>query len=155
MSLKKVEQAKQDRGFRKGDLIVYGVLALLIAVMFFAVFFTRDTRPLQGVGIYVDNALVLEYDFAEDEAKSLSETVEILRNDGERLTVKVVVKGGYNILEFDKAVRSVTVTDADCGSRDCVAMRDITDNSGIIYCSPHRLTILPVGYDPDSGYIPV
>lgn len=155
MSLKKVEQAKQDKGFRKGDLVVYGVLALLIAATFLALFLVRDTSPLQGIDVYIDNELVLEYSFEEDAPKISSGTdcAEIVRNDGEMLVIRFSCGGGYNVVEIDKTLRSVAVTDADCASKECVAMRNITDNSGIIYCSPHRLMILPGGYDPDSGTI--
>ena len=53
MSLKKIEQVKKDKGFKLFDLIIYGVVAVLVAVLFIVVFTTRDASPLTGVRIYL------------------------------------------------------------------------------------------------------
>lgn len=155
MSLKKVGEAKKDRGFKIWDLLVYGIVVVIIAVMFIVVFAAKDTSPLQGVCIYIDNSPVFEYDFINGDYSILDDgCVEIISDDSDKLTANFHFKGeGFNTVEIDKVSVSVTVTDADCGSKDCTYMRDIVDNSGIIYCSPHRLKIIPVGYDPDDGTI--
>lgn len=153
MSLRKVEEAKGDRGFRKWDLPVYGILVLLIAVMFIAVFATRDRSPLSGVRVYIDNVAVFEYNFQTGEYEILADGgVEIAEEDDERLLARFSYGGGYNLVEVNRS-GWVTVTDADCGTRDCVYMPAIQDNSGIIYCSPHRLKIVPYDFDPDDGNI--
>ncbi|MDE5729708.1 MAG: NusG domain II-containing protein [Clostridia bacterium] len=192
MSLKKVTQVKADKGFKIWDLIIYGAVALIIAVIFTAVFVTRDASPLKGVKIYTDEVLVFEYNFTDGEYKNYSpQTVVIIEKPlavqsvgshvilhdpsviqskdpvvilhdppvilrlaeespaENSLKIKVTANGGYNVIEIDKAERSVKVTEADCGKRDCVYTAAITDNSGMIYCSPHKLRILP--YDFDSG----
>lgn len=156
MSLKKVGETKKDRGFKIWDLLVYGIVAVIIAVMFIVVFAAKDTSPLQSVCVYIDNNPVFEYDFVNGESTILKNDgcVEIIADSDEKLTLKFYFGNrGYNTVEIDKVSVSVTVTDADCGSKDCTYMRDIVDNSGIIYCSPHRLKIVPGGYDPDNGII--
>ncbi|MDE6356623.1 MAG: NusG domain II-containing protein [Clostridia bacterium] len=177
MSLKKVTQVKADKGFKIWDLIIYGAVALIIAVIFIAVFVTRDASPLKGVKIYTDEVLVFEYNFTDGEYKNYSpQTVVIIEKPlavqsvgshvilhdppvilrlaeespaENTLKIKVTANGGYNVIEIDKAERSVKITEADCGKRDCVYTAAITDNSGMIYCSPHKLRILP--YDFDAG----
>ena len=52
MSLKKIEQVKEDKGFRLFDLIIYGIIVLTVAALFIAVFATRNTDTLTGVRIY-------------------------------------------------------------------------------------------------------
>ena len=42
MSLKKVEQVKADKGFKIWDLIIYGVIAVTVAVLFIVIFATKD-----------------------------------------------------------------------------------------------------------------
>ncbi len=155
MSLKKVAEVKKGRIFKIWDILVYGILFLIIAVMFIVVFAAKDTSPLHGICVYIDNSPVFEYDFVNGESAVLKNDgcVEIVSEDGEKLTVKFYYGENYNVVEIDKIAISVTVTDADCGSKDCTYMRAIVDNSGIIYCSPHRLKIVPVGYDPDGGTI--
>ncbi len=71
MSLKKVSQVKADKGFKIWDLIVYGAIVIIIAVIFIAVFVTKDAGPLKGIRIYSAENLVFEYDFTSGEYKNL------------------------------------------------------------------------------------
>lgn len=152
MSQKTLSNVKKDRGFRLPDLIIYGVIALAVAVIFISVCATRDTRPLTGVRVYIGETAVFEYDFEKDKySVKEGEKIEVTEN-GDKIEVKVPAGGGYNLIEIDKK-GSVRVKDADCRSGDCTYMPAIRDNGGIIYCSPHRLKILPFGYDKDDGYV--
>lgn len=154
MSLDQVNKVKQDRGFKKWDVVVYAAVAALAAALFIAVFAVRDGSALEGVAIYVDNVLVFDYDFAEDTYHIADESgVSVEEEDG-KLQVIVTTDGGYNTVEIEKS-GAVRVTDADCGNKACVYMAAITDNGGIIYCSPHRLKIVPYSYDPDDGNIKI
>lgn len=162
MSLKKVESVKSEKGFKLPDLIVYGVILVLVAVLLITVFATRNTDPFQGVRVYVNQTAVMSYDFN----KGGLEGLEITARDGsveapESVTgsvfsVKVRVREeGYNIIEIDQSSRSVKVIEANCGSRDCVHTRAIEDNNGIIFCSPHRLRIIPFNFEveDDGGHV--
>jgi len=44
MSLKKIQQVKKDKGFKIFDLIIYGIIILTVAVLFIAIFATRNTN---------------------------------------------------------------------------------------------------------------
>ena len=63
MSLKKIEQVKADKGFKIWDLVIYGVVLALTAVLFVVIFTTRNTDPLTGVEITVRGEIVFEYEF--------------------------------------------------------------------------------------------
>lgn len=150
MSLKKVQQVKKDRGFKPADLIVYGLIAALVAALFIAVFATRDTSPLSGVRVYVGAEVVFEYNFSSGEY-SAAEGVEVTH--GDVIGVRIEVDGGYNVLEINPSARTAKVTQADCRGQDCVHTPAITDNSGIIYCSPHGVKIVPFGLKGDNTVI--
>lgn len=153
MSLKKVTEVKADKGFKIRDLAVYGAVILIIAVIFIAVFVTRDTSPLKGVKIYTDEVLVFEYNFTNGEYKNSSlETVTVTPAENS-LKIKITANGGYNVVEINIKERAVKVTEADCGKRDCVYTAAITNSSGMIYCSPHKLRILPYDFEADDNII--
>lgn len=155
MSLKKVEAVKKDKGFKIFDLIVYGVIIALAVILFVVVFTTKDTSALSGVRIYSKGEAVFEYNFGTFEYKKLSDsvTVEVEEADG-AVTVKVITSDGYNTIRIDKSGK-VKVTEADCKNKDCMYIPEITDNSGIIYCSPHGLRVVPYNFDPDpdNGHV--
>ena len=153
MSLKKVSEVKADKGFKIWDLIVYGAVVLIIAVIFLAVFLTKDTSPLKGVKIYSDEALVFEYNFTSGEYKNSSPESVTVESGENLLKIKVTANGGYNLIEIDTNERAVKVTEADCGKRDCVYTSAIVDNGGMIYCSPHKLRILPFDFEADDTII--
>lgn len=157
MSLKKVESVKQETGFKLPDLIVYGVILLLVAALLIIVFTTRNKEPFQGVRVYVNKNIVMSYNFDKDGLNGLDVTaedgtVEVPESvTGSVFTVRVQVgEGEYNVIEIDRSLRSVRVVDANCGKRDCVHTPAITDNNGIIYCSPHGLRIVPFDFEVED-----
>ncbi|MDE6441290.1 MAG: NusG domain II-containing protein [Clostridia bacterium] len=148
MSLKKIQQVKRGKAFVIWDILIYGVIITVIGAILLAVFLTRDTSPLKGVRISVEDLVVYEYNFESGDEK-LNETYVEKSDDGK---IKVTSKYGYNVIEINKN-GSVKVTDANCGKLDCVYTGELKDNSGIIYCSPHKLKIVPYGFDIDDGNI--
>lgn len=151
MSLKKIEQVKADKGFKIADLFIYGAVLVLVVALFIAVFLIRDNSPLTGIRIYVANRVVYEYDFSEGQISCDYACVQVEEGAG-KLTLTISANGGYNSVEIDKSGK-VKVTSADCGKRDCVYTPALSDKSGIIYCSPHQLKIVPYDYDLDGGTI--
>jgi hypothetical protein len=153
MSLKKVEAVKKEKGFKILDLIVYGIILAVVVVLFIVVFATKNTDALSGVRIYSKGEAVFEYSFETFEYKQLSNSVTVETEEAEGvLTVKIISSDGYNVVRIDKSGK-VKVTDADCRNKDCTYMPEITDNSGIIYCSPHGLRVVPYDFDADDGTV--
>ena len=149
MSLKKINEVKADRGFKIFDLIIYGAVLAVAAALFLAVFLTRDNSPLAGIRITVAEQTVYEYDFKEGEISCDCSLVE-KEDKGEIIVLTVRAGNGYNTVEINKS-GSVKVTSADCGKRDCVYTAAITNSSGMIYCSPHKLRILPYDFEADDN----
>lgn len=148
MSLKKIEQLKADRGFLIWDLVIYGAVAVIIAVLFIVAFTAFDTDPLHGIKISVGSKtslkyeVIFEYEFG-GEAKVLSDTVSI-EEDGNGITVTVKAENGdLNVLYIDKSAKSVKMINANCKGKDCMLL-PINDNSGSITCNSHGLKVEPI-----------
>lgn len=152
MSIEKVEQLKKDKGFRIWDLIVYGVIVVIIVVIFVAVYSTKDTTSFEGIKVTVQGSDVFRYSFDNKKIDYIDEkTVTVLTEDENTLEVKVVCGGGYNVFTVNKK-GSVKMKETDCSAfhPDCLYMAAIKDNNGFIYCLPHGLRIEPYKYVPDN-----
>ena len=153
MSLKKVNQVKADKGFKIFDLIIYGVVIALVVVLFVVIFFTSDNSPLKGIRIYVRNEIAYEYDFDKGQRTLNGNFTEIVSQNDDEVILRINTgDGDYNIVRIDRK-GSVKVTEANCGKNDCVYTPEIKNSSGVIYCSPHRLRIVPFDFDIDDGNI--
>lgn len=147
MSLKKVEQVKKDKGFRLFDLIIYGVISVLVAIIFIVVFTTRNTDPLTGVRIYVNSEVVFEYEFGGADPEK-SDSVDF---DDKGITVTVTTEdGGINIVYIDKSAKTVKMTEVNCKGKQCMYFPVMSNNAGFIYCSPHGVKIEPFNVDLDN-----
>ncbi|MDE7082436.1 MAG: NusG domain II-containing protein [Clostridia bacterium] len=148
MSLKKVEQVKVDKGFRIWDLIIYGAIAVIVAVLFIVIFVTKDESPLTGVRVFVEGQTVFEYEFNGEPMYSETVKAEHVKEDDSGLTVTVNSSdGGVNVIYIDKSAKTVKVTEANCNGKQCVYFHAIDDNNKLIYCSPHGLRIEPLSRD--------
>ncbi len=154
--IKQIDHIKKDKGFRIWDLAVYAVIVVVIAAIFCAVFFTRDTSPLGGVSIYLKNELVFDisFDGSSSAYNIYSGAVSVEEESSSAMTLRVSSGSAYNVVQIDLSGPSVSVTEANCHRKDCIYAAPITDNNGIIYCSPHGLKIVPTDYEPaDDGII--
>ncbi len=152
--IKQIDHIKKDKGFRIWDIVVYAVIILVILAIFLAVFLTRDTSSLKGAEIYLKNDLVFEVSFETDTYSIYSDAVSVEEETSSSVTLRITDGSAYNVVEINLSSPSVSVTEANCRSKDCVYTAAITDNNGIIYCSPHGLKIIPADYEPtDDGYI--
>ncbi len=153
MSLKKVEQVKADKGFKLPDIIVYVAVLALVAVLFVVIFVTRDDSPLKGIRIYVRNEIVYDYDFKEGQRTLNGAYVQIISEDDTAVVLRINTgDGDYNKVHINKK-GSVRVTEANCGKNDCVYTPELKNSGGMIYCSPHRMKIIPFDFDIDDGTI--
>lgn len=163
MSLKKVGQAKKDRFFKIWDILIYGVILLAVAALFLAVTFGYNRSAPGGVEVYYNNNLAFSYDFDSDDYSVLLPQNIAVSDGGDELEITFCTDGGsaeehtdYNVILIDKSARTVRVTESDCSNRrDCVYTPAITDTSGMITCTPHRLVIMPSGYFGSDDTIPV
>ena len=156
MSLKKVEQVKKDKGFRLFDLIIYGVILALVAIIFIVVFTTRNTDPLTGVKIYVNAEEVFTYEFGGEAVYSESETLTVEEDDA-GISVTLHTRGdGLNKVYINKSAKTVKMTEANCKGKECLYCWTIEANgSRPICCFPRGIRIEPLIKNLESDTLPV
>ncbi len=149
MSLKRVEQVKKDKGFRLWDLIIYGLLAVLIVVLFCVFVFPKDKSRIDTISIvrgFANEAeTVFSYSFLTDTYEVVNEQAITVEEDT-ATQLKVVFhgshEGDYNVIVIDKQNYTVDVTEANCPALDCVHSPVIKDNSSLpIICSTHEMIV--------------
>lgn len=157
MSLKKIEQVKSDRGFKLPDLIIYGVIIVLVAVLFVVTFATRNFEKLRGVTIKIYGTAVFACNFDDGTYGALVEdgSVEFTEPEGGVQLVTVKTTQSYNAVEINYTDRTAKVVEADCRHGDCIysnlrpALIIKSNKSLPIYCNPHGVIIEPLDYTPD------
>ena len=146
MALKKIEQVKKDRGFRLFDIIIYGAVLVLVAVLFIVVFTTRNTNPLTGVKVTYKAQIVFEYDFEAGIRKSDGIEVD---EDSDGITITINTQNDYNVIYINKSKRTVKMKEANCKGKQCLYFAEMKNNSGCIICEPHGIMIEPLISDFD------
>ena len=148
MSAAKIVQEKENKFFKRGDIIVYVVLALLIVSLFLIVFLPKSKDQISAFKMEYNGIEVLEYNFDSDSYRINPEYVTFEKES--QTMYKFTFKEGkdskeYNIIKVDLTMRQITCEEANCSiSKDCTHMK-ISKMGDTIICIPHRLFITPVG----------
>ena len=145
MKESKLNEVKRAAWFKGWDLLVYAVLLVLLAALFFAFVILPERGALTGIEILLKNERVFSCDFEEGTYETFGERVQV-QEAGSLLTVTVTTEEGYNVVVINMQERTADMTDADCSwSRDCVHMAPISDTmSAQIACIPHGLVVVPL-----------
>lgn len=146
MSGKVFSRVRGGGFFKRADIVVYALIAV-VAIVLLLVFLLPQDGGLSGFEITYDGATVLTYDF--DDGLSVedgfADSVEVTEGDG-GLYLTVTTDDGVNTCFVDPADRRVKMTDADCSlSKDCTYMPALDSGGGAIVCVPNRIRIVPVG----------
>ena len=134
--------------FRPADIIVYVLLAAVVAALFAVFVFSAARSPALSYAVDVGDERVLTCTVSA----AWTERVELTAGD-DSLTARIALpNGGYNVVEFTPT--SARVTDADCSlRRDCVHSPAVTTDSGVIICVPHDLRVYGEGRGVDMPTI--
>lgn len=155
----RVAQVKTDKFFKAPDLIIYGLVVLLIAVLFGTFFAGASELPetikikaFSGHTLFTYNASTGEYYTTPNEQYVL--TTE--QKDGiVTVTVTNAENGDYNVVEIanDNGKVTAKVVDSNCGlHKECVNyFAPITTKKGTIICNPHGIKV--VADDVGNDYI--
>ena len=127
-----------EKPFRKGDFAVYAILAVVSVLCF--VLSAFSVQRSEAFDVFLSGEPVLHYEFSDGSCRIYGDAVE-------RTSENVFVirsEKGYNELTVDKDAKQVTVTDADCVGKQCMAMK-LSD--GTVICVPHSIIIKYSGED--------
>ncbi len=141
---------KTRKIFVKRDVLVYALLAILIASLFVFLVIFQNKNTL-GFKAEIDGKLVVSHAYGQgfNVDKEFKDNV-IIEKDGNNYTVKILTDNGCNTLYVNEEENNVKMQDSDCPSQNCVHMHAIS-NAGAIYCAPRALKITPL---VDSEFIP-
>lgn len=154
-TLSNVRNAKKDKPFKIGDLLVYLAVILVIAVLFVVFVFDSDGNQIQTVNavddqtgetLFTYNLQRNEYTVNDSNSGGWTVQVTTLPN-GVSVRLSKTVNGDEHFNEFTVTRgrnASVKMTDSLCGfHRDCVqTFPAITRSGGAIVCSPNRLKVV-------------
>ncbi len=148
MSIAKIRQEKENKIFKRWDILVYAIILILIAVLFLTIFLTKDNSRLDGFKVSYDGDVIYTYIFSTKEEQKEDKYIDILERSDSILKIRVHLSDlehDYNIIQVNLQERVITVIDADCSvSKDCTGMK-IKSMSDTIICVPHKLIIEPIG----------
>lgn len=138
---------KDEKPFKKGDIIVYAVVAIVIIAVALAVYLPKkNTEEITRFDAFFGDEKLFSYDFS---TKRITVTEfgkgKVNITDGETIKVSIVTEKGSNELEIgDKYVRMVS---ADCSSHpDCVEkFSPLTTGGKVIVCLPHEIKVVSYG----------
>lgn len=150
MSFNKIEQVRKTKYFKPWDILLYGIIALVIAALFLTVFLSSDKTSANGFTIRQGERVVFTYYFDTDRYEyTLTDGIVAVNSEDKSslyLTVYTQDKSGFNNIKVDKTNKSVAVVDANCSlfRKDCVHTPALKDGSAIISCLPHNMYIEPL-----------
>ena len=146
--MSRVWLVREKKPFAAWDLLVYGVLAVLIAVLFIVFVFSDafGVKDARGIRVEAEGETVYTYLFGEGGqiASGWEDRVEE-RAEGAMLYVRITTPRGWNELAIDTEKNAVYMQDADCSFRkDCTHMQAIGGGGSVIICIPHALRVMPL-----------
>ena len=146
----RISEEKQNKFFRKWDILIYAILALLIVALFLIVFLPTRKSQYTGFRMEYDGKVVLEYDFDKDSMQLDKNYVSYAKESATTYTIWFKNGEDENIIIVDIENRVITCEEANCSlSKDCTHMK-ISKMGDTIICIPHKLMISPIG----KGEIP-
>lgn len=137
--------------FKKGDIIVYVLLAFVIVACFISVS-GKTEGELKRINVFCEGELCYSYDFVEGQSITYGKAyVSVEEKDGSIFVT--LTKKGRNVLKVDINGCSAKMTEADCSeTMECVRnFGAITSPNEIIVCAVHEITVVGVG---DSDALP-
>lgn len=138
MSLKKISEEKQNKFFRKKDLIIYILVAVVIAAIFLAIFLSSDKDAPEAIRIVFADEEIFTMTIGE-EGRILSDVVTREKTYfGYRITVST--EYGTNVFDVNVKEKTVSTESSDCEGGDCRRMK-ISKKSDSIVCLPHLLRV--------------
>lgn len=144
--MKSARRVREGKFFRLADLLIYGMVLVLAALLFFFVTFRASDEP-DGFRVEVSGEMIYSYEFGRggEIAPAWADRITESATDGAIVIGIRISSDAWNELIVDDASRTVSMRDANCSRRkDCCTMLPLGAGVGAIVCIPHGLRILPL-----------
>lgn len=152
LKIKNYLKIKQNKPFEINDIFIYLLLIVTIFVLFLFFVFLPKNDKTSGFAVYKGQDLVLTFYNQTNDYLIQNNYLNLVdiktQQDGVLITVFTDQnQKGYNVIFINTNERFIKMHDSTCSqSKDCVHSPAI-NNSGMIYCAPHDLKLVPLGQD--------
>ena len=151
-----INAVKRQPPFKRMDIVLYVLLCLSVAALFYVFVFSAPQMPLTAIEVWTEergaeSVCILTFDVASnkisiDSAWQDRIFISAMNNGWQVRITELNGREGYNILEM--TANTVRITDANCsGRKDCTHFHPITHGEQDIICVPHGLHIVGIGED--------
>ncbi len=139
------EISKNKKPFEKGDILIY--ISLLFAIVFLFLFLVIIPKKNEGAGFkvfYKDELVVsVGYGTPPQISSGWENMVEYNQSQNTLTVYFNQDKSDFNRLYINAKEKWIKMQESTCSpSKDCVHSPQIS-SSGMIYCAPHQLKIVP------------
>lgn len=143
------EKLKSNKPFSVGDIYIYLGLILVIFALFLSIIIIPNSKKTDGFVIYKGEKKILTYYYENDLEKIEDDFLALVQienaDNGKLISIfSDSEKTEYNIVFVNSKEQTVKMHDSTCSiSKDCTISPKIS-NSGMIYCAPHEIKIVPL-----------
>ncbi|MDE7439264.1 MAG: NusG domain II-containing protein [Clostridia bacterium] len=155
----RLEEIKKRKPFAIWDLLIYGILAAVVLILFAVFVFGGNGEAASGIQISLldgSDTVVYSYEYDSGKKKIAEGWEERISEEEAEGVLRVTVyldetKNDYNVVEIDLQNRKAVMRDANCSfRRDCVNMMGVSSERDVIICLPHKLKVCALGGEKED-----
>ncbi len=138
---------KVRKPFEFNDIFIYLFILSLVAVLFICFVITPSLADVKGFSICVGQEEIFSLDYSSGKYEISNDYLDKIIVDQKKSTITIFFEdeSNFNLVQYSLKEKWVKMLDSACSkSKDCVYEPKIS-RSGMIYCAPHDLKILPIG----------
>ena len=138
--------------FRPLDVFVYLALLIFIVALFLCLVLFNTQKSL-GFTVKLGDNVVLTYKYESSSLVIADDFSDFVSFDEENSLITIYTsmdKKEFNVISFDDDDFSVKVIESNCSNtKECVNSPKIL-GSGMIFCAPHDLRVIPLSTKPTT-----
>lgn len=138
---------KTYKPFEFNDIFLYSFILLLVFVLFLCFVIVPQTKQAVGFSVEINDKKVFSLNYSTREYIIENDFIHYIEVDKEQNTVIIFLndeKTEFNKLLFDANKKTIKMLETTCSNtKDCLYEPEIS-KTGIIYCAPHKLKVLPI-----------
>lgn len=138
---------KAYKPFEFNDIFLYSFILLLVVVLFLCFVILPQTKQAVGFSIEINDKNIFSFDYSTYEYIIETDYSNYIDIDKERNTITIYLndeRTEFNRLVFNTDKKVVKMLESTCSkTKDCLYEPEIS-KTGIIYCAPHKLKVLPI-----------
>lgn len=138
--------------FEFNDVFVYIAIFLTITALFLF-FLIPKKSPVNGFKVMIGDETILFYEYGKNAPTYYGNYDNNIDFSLENNSLKIYLnndKSEYNVILFSNEKKEFKMIESTCSNtKECVKMPSVS-SSGMIYCAPHLLKVLPITSFPSD-----